>query len=156
MHPLIAIHAALGEVGALAFLWVVVELLSPTETRIRRARRAALLGLVFLVASLIVAGYYYLGDYQSIVKPVIKAGPVPWAHSVVTETKEHVFFFIPLLAALAWGLLKRYGSALLVDGRLRVATIAVAASVTLLSFAMAGMGFIMSSGFRAALEATAL
>jgi len=35
---LIGGHATLGEVGALMFLWVLVELLNPTTERLHRAR----------------------------------------------------------------------------------------------------------------------
>jgi len=156
MHPLIMIHAVLGEAGALAFLWVLVELLSPTESRIRRARIVALLGTVLLIAAWIVGGYYYVTIYGPDVKPLIKAGPFPWAHSVITETKEHVFLFLPFLAALVWGVLDRYRLELVANKNLRLGVILVSALVVLVAFSMAGMGFIISSGFRAALEAQVL
>src|SRR3989344_7274426 len=145
MHPLIMIHAVLGEAGALAFLWVLVELLSPTESRIRRARIVALLGTVLLIAAWIVGGYYYVTIYGPDVKPLIKAGPFPWAHSVITETKEHVFLFLPFLAFLTWGLLTRYRDELLENHATRKAVMFVALLIVLMAFAMAGMGFIISS-----------
>ena len=147
MHTLIALHAALGEAGALAFLWVLVELLN---------RIAAFLGVLFLTASWVAGGFYYVTEYGAAVKPLIKSGPLPWAHSVITETKEHVFLFLPFLAILAWGLLTRFRDEFMQNRDLRIATILVAGLVVLMAFAMAGMGFIISSGFRAALEATAL
>ncbi|OGG64359.1 hypothetical protein A3C94_00635 [Candidatus Kaiserbacteria bacterium RIFCSPHIGHO2_02_FULL_55_17] len=156
MHTLIALHAALGEAGALAFLWVLVELLNPSEARLRRARIAAFLGVLFLTASWVAGGFYYVTEYGAAVKPLIKSGPLPWAHSVITETKEHVFLFLPFLAILAWGLLTRFRDEFMQNRDLRIATILVAGLVVLMAFAMAGMGFIISSGFRAALEATAL
>ncbi|KKW40841.1 MAG: hypothetical protein UY91_C0033G0010, partial [Parcubacteria group bacterium GW2011_GWB1_55_9] len=45
MHALIGLHAVLGELGALLFLWVLIEMLNPDESRLRRARLAALLGV---------------------------------------------------------------------------------------------------------------
>lgn len=156
MHILIGLHAALGEVGALAFLWILVELLNPNESRLRRARIAALFGVLFLIGAWVTGGFYYVTEYGAAVKPIIKEGPLPWAHSVVTETKEHVFLFIPFLAILAWGLLSRYKNELMQNRRARVAIILIAAMISLLAFAMAGMGFIISSGFRAALEASIL
>ncbi len=156
MHVLIGLHAALGEAGALLFLWVLVEMLDPSESRLRRARLAALLGTLFLIGSWIVGGFYYVTEYGAAVKPIIKSGPLPWAHSVITETKEHVFLFLPFLAILAWGLLKRYKDEFVQNRSARIAVIITSALITLVAFAMAGMGFIISSGFRAALEATAL
>jgi len=156
MHPIIGLHAVLGELGALAFLWVLVELLSPTEARVRRARVVAFLGLIFLIAAWIVGGYYYVNIYGVDVKPIIKAGPTPWAHSVITETKEHVFLFLPFLATLAWATLERYRAEIASNRNLRIGLILISALIVLLAFSMAAMGFIISSGFRAALEAQAL
>ncbi|TSC85633.1 MAG: hypothetical protein G01um10148_1019 [Parcubacteria group bacterium Gr01-1014_8] len=156
MHALIGIHAFLGEAGALAFLWVLVELLSPSESRVRRATRIAGIGVLFLFLAWIVGGYYYLTEYQSIVKPVIKAGPLPWTHSVITETKEHVFLFLPFLALGAWSILKRHGSEMMQNRRTAAAAIIVSALIVLMAFSIAGMGFMISSGFRSALESKAL
>jgi len=153
MHVLIGLHAVLGEVGALAFLWVFVELLNPSESRLRRARIVAFLGMMFLVGAWITGGFYYLTEYGAAVKPIIKSGPIPWAHSVITETKEHVFLFLPFLAILEWGLLRRYRDEFIQNRNFRIAVLLIALLIVLIAFAMAGMGFIISSGFRAALEA---
>lgn len=152
MHTLIALHAVLGEFGALAFLWVFVELLNPSESRLQRARIAAFLGVIFLIASWFFGGFHYLTEYGAVVKPIIKAGPIPWAHSVITETKEHVFLFLPFLAILELGLLRRYKDEFMQNTNFKIAALLVALLIVLLAFAMAGMGFIISSGFRAALE----
>lgn len=156
MHPLIGIHAAFGEIGALAFLWVLVELLSPTESRVRRAATVALIGVLFLVLAWIVGGYYYMTDYGTLVKPIIKAGPFSWAHSVITETKEHVFLFLPFLAVAAWSALKCYGGEIVHNRKLAIGILLLAGLIVLIAFSMAGMGFIISSGFRAALEVQTL
>ncbi len=152
MHTLIGLHAVLGEVGALAFLWVLVELLNPNESRLRRARIAALLGILFLAGAWFFGGFYYVTEYGAAVKPIIKSGPIPWAHSIITETKEHVFLFLPFLAILTWGLLKRYQNEFIQKRNFRMAVLLISGLVVLLAFAMAGMGFLISSGFRAALE----
>ena len=152
MHTLIGLHAVLGEVGALAFLWVFVELLNPNESRLRRARIAALLGILFLAGAWFFGGFYYVTEYGAAVKPIIKSGPIPWAHSIITETKEHVFLFLPFLAILTWGLLKRYQNEFIQKRNFRMTVLLISGLVVLLAFAMAGMGFLISSGFRAALE----
>ena len=48
--PLILIHATIAELGLFAFLWVLVELLDPTEARINRAKIAAFFGVACLPA----------------------------------------------------------------------------------------------------------
>lgn len=156
MSILVGLHAFLGEAGALAFFLVFISLLSPSEASIRRARVAACWGVIFLVGSWMIGGWHYLTDYALVVKPVIKAGPFPWAHLVMTETKEHVFLFLPFLAVLTWGLIKRYQGELVENRNARTAVLVLAVFIVLIAFAMAGMGFIISSGYRAALEASAL
>lgn len=150
---LIGLHAMLGEMGGMLFIWVFVELLNPTTGRLKRAKIVSLLGVVLLFLSWAVGGFYYVEFYGSLVKPVIKSGPQPWAHSVITETKEHVFILLPILALLVYGLIKNYQSQLLTDRKLQVALLVLVGLVVLITFSMAGMGYMMSSGFRSALEA---
>jgi hypothetical protein len=151
-HLLIGLHAGLGELGALAFLWVLVELFNANSASIKRATRAALIGVVGLLLSWFVGGYYYLSHYQSDVKAVIKGGPQPWAHSIITETKEHVFFFLPFLGILVWGILKKYGDTLMQDRNTARSVMLLSGLIVLLAFSMAGMGYLISSGMRSALE----
>ena len=153
MNVLIGLHAGFGELGALAFLWVAIELINPTEGRIRRATMVALFGTVAFFLSWLTGGYYYLTDYQSVVKPLIKKGPYPWAHSVITETKEHVFMFLPFLSFVVWGALKQYGNDLLTSRTsLAYSIMILAALIFIGAFVMAGMGYLISSGMRSALE----
>ncbi|AJF60294.1 MAG: hypothetical protein QT03_C0001G0806 [archaeon GW2011_AR10] len=154
-NPLIGLHAFLGEFGVIAFLWVFVELLSPTEARLKRAKIASMIGVFLLFASWLVGGYYYVNVYGSEVKPLIKAGPEPWAHAIFTETKEHVFMFLPFLGVLILGLVSVYGNRLLQDTKARNAVLLLAIVVVVIGFSMAGMGYLISSGARAALEAGA-
>jgi len=150
--PLIGLHAGIGELGALMFFWAFIELIGGHTSNIRRARLAVLMGTVFLVGAWLAGGFYYVEIYGSEVKPFIKEGPMPWAHGVAMETKEHVFLFLPFLGAFAWGLMQRLGHVMDSDRRARVAALYATGSVVVLSGAMALMGFLVSSSFRAALE----
>ncbi|MBS3176911.1 hypothetical protein J4457_06780 [Candidatus Woesearchaeota archaeon] len=149
VHPLIGIHAALGEIGIFAFLWVFVEILNPTDQRMKRAKIVATLGFIFLLLSWIAGGYYYLNYYGPQVKPIIKEGPAPWAHEVVMEAKEHIFLFLPFLALLAAALLHQNAKS---ANQTRRATLLLCAIIILTGLAMAAMGYLISSGARAALE----
>lgn len=153
MNILIGLHAGLGEIGALASLWVLVEILNASESSLRRARTAALIAVLFLAGSWFFGGYNYLTNYTEIVKPIIKNGPLPWAHSVITETKEHVFLFLPFLAVLELSLLTKFSKEILVDSNIKKAATYTAILTVLLFLAMVGMGVFISSGFRVALEA---
>ncbi|OGZ08023.1 MAG: hypothetical protein A3C93_01920 [Candidatus Lloydbacteria bacterium RIFCSPHIGHO2_02_FULL_54_17] len=79
-----------------------------------------------------------------------------WAHGVGIETKEHVFLFLPFLAFLTMGFLHTLRDQLIENSRLRVALVVLAGLIVLIAFAMAGLGFITTSGFRSALEAIKL
>ena len=151
--PLVGLHAWFGEFGALMFVWAFIELYSGKDTNINRARFAVLMGTMFLVAAWLAGGFYYTQIYGIDVKPLIKAGPLPWVHSVALETKEHVFLFLPFLAVLTWGLMQRYDHAMSSDLRARKAGLLATGSIVVLAGGMAFAGFLVSSGYRMALEA---
>jgi len=151
--PYILLHAAVAELGLIAFLWVLVELLNPTGRRIKRAKITALIGLACLLTAWVVGGFYYVEVYGSHIKPVIKASDAKWVHSIVMEVKEHVFLFLPILATLIVALLYKYDMELIKSKDARVSIVLLAGLVFLLGFSLAGMGAIISSGYRFALEA---
>jgi glycopeptide antibiotics resistance protein len=93
---------------------------NPSPERIKRAKLVALIGVVFLFLSWFTGGYYYVNIYGNNVKPLIKEGPFPWAHSIVTETKEHVFLFLPFLAILNYAAIKKYEKELVNDKKLEI------------------------------------
>lgn len=151
--PLLGLHAGFGELAALMFAWAFIELFSARASNVRRAKIAVLLGTLLLVAAWVGGGYYYVEIYGSEVKPFIKEGPMPWAHGVVMETKEHVFLFLPFLGAFAWGVMQRLGHVIDSDPRARAAALWATGSVVVLCGLMALGGFLVSTGFRSALEA---
>jgi len=152
-NPLILMHATVAEIGLFAFLWVLVELLNPTETRIRRAKIAALIGVVCLITAWFAGGFYYVEVYGSQIKPAIKASDAKWVHSIVMEVKEHIFLFLPILAMLTAGLLHKYDKDLIKNRDAQVTVVLLAGLIFLLGFSLAGMGAIIASGYRFALEA---
>ena len=98
VNLLVAIHAIAGILAIFAFLFVFIELLSSAEKTIKRIQIFAYMGTILIFISWIVGGYYYVNYYGPNVKPIIKQGSTPWVHSVIMETKEHVFLFLPFLA----------------------------------------------------------
>lgn len=153
LNPLVLVHATLAELGLFAFLWVFVEILNPTEVRIRRAKIAAVIGVSCLIAAWLAGGFYYVEVYGSQIKPVIKASDAKWVHSIVMEVKEHVFLFLPILAALVAALLYRFDKELISNKDARQSVVMLAGLIFLLGFSIAGMGAIIASGYRFALEA---
>ena len=142
-----------AEIGLFAFLWVLVELLNPTEARVRRAKIAAVIGVVCLFAAWLAGGFYYVEVYGPHIKPAIKASDAKWVHSIVMEVKEHVFLFLPVLAMLTAALLHRYDTELIRNKDARLTIVLLAGLIFLLGFSIAGMGAIIAAGYRFALEA---
>jgi hypothetical protein len=154
--PLIGIHAFLGEFAVFAFFFVFVALFNPSPKHVKWIERIALLGVIFLFLSWVAGGYYYVTIYGPEVKPLIKEGPQPWAHSIFTEVKEHVFLFLPFLGLMALFLLRSAGDSILKDAKSRRAVQLLSLMIVLIGLSMAGMGYIISTGARAALEAGVL
>jgi predicted RND superfamily exporter protein len=151
--PLIGFHAFLGEFAVFAFFWVFVELFNKNITNTKRIQTIAGIGVALLLLSWIVGGFYYTTIYGPTVKPVILAGPQPWAHDVFTETKEHVFLLLPFLGSMVFLMLRFVGDGLARDAKSRRAIQLLALLVVLIGLSMAGMGYMISTGARAALEA---
>ncbi len=141
---LIGAHAALGEIGVFAFIWVFVEVLNNTKKSLSRASIAARIGTFFMIASWIVGGYYYLKYYGPDVKPLIKEGPMPWAHSIITESKEHIFLFLPFMAILVTGLIENFNT------KIRKNILILSLLIILIGLSMAGLGFMISVGAKVA------
>jgi len=153
VNPLIFIHAVCAELGLFAFLWVLVEMLNPTETRIARAQIAAVFGFAFLIFAWIMGGFYYVEIYGLHVKPLITASDAKWVHSIVMEVKEHVFLFLPILATSTAALLYKYDGELIENRDARLSVVLLSGLIFLLGFSIAGMGALISSGYRVALMA---
>jgi len=97
----LAAHVILGVIGIGAFYAVWMGLLKRVP-KFAFLLWSSLLGFLSFMASWLSGGYYYVEHYGGAVKPLIKEGVYPWAHLVVMETKEHVFLFLPILAALVF------------------------------------------------------
>ena len=97
---LVLLHSISGGLAALAFVWIILELMYPGEKGIVRARIASFIATFLVtVGCWIVGGYNYLINYGTQVKPIILAGREPWAHQIIMEAKEHIFIFLPIIAA---------------------------------------------------------
>ena len=90
-------HPVFGVLGIFASLWIIVELLNISTNNLGRIRLASLLSPVFMVITWITSGIWYV-RYYAADKAVILKGPWPFAHKVIMETKEHVFFITLVLS----------------------------------------------------------
>ncbi len=91
------LHVFGGLVGVAASAATAI-FLAKGKAGVVRATASALLSVAAYISAWVLGGWYYLQTYGSAVKPVIKAGRYILAHTIVMETKEHLFLFLPFLA----------------------------------------------------------
>src|SRR3990167_4980469 len=84
---LVGLHLVFAILGIDFFLWLAGEIIANPAKRSRMFFVAGA-GLASFILSLFFGGYYYVNYYVTIVKPVIKAGSAPWAHSIAMEAIE--------------------------------------------------------------------
>jgi hypothetical protein len=139
-------HPTFGVLGIMAAVWVFVEALNASEANQQRLWRASLVVAACMGLALVLGGYWYVAYYAA-EKAIILKGPWPFAHKLVMETKEHLFF-IPLLLALYLPILTRvrisgYSAA-------RNMTMTVAVLVVLSGLAIEGAGAVVNYGVKVA------
>ena len=98
---MLVVHVLFGVIGTMSAYVVWRELLRSQSRQSWLLWNSLVTWLTWLGAWL-TGGYYYVVYYGAQVKPIIKAGQYDWAHSVVTEWKEHIFLFLPFLAFVLW------------------------------------------------------
>ena len=151
---LVLLHSISGGLAALALVWIFLEMLYATDKALTRARIASYLAAFLVTAGCWIAGgYNYLTGYGSQVKPVILAGPHPWAHEVVMEAKEHIFVFLPVIVfALSITLSVLDRDAFLGEAKSRRALTMVACLALFMVLLMFLMGAIISNAGKTGTE----
>lgn len=140
-------HATFGVLGTLSALWVFVDALNAREQNARRIRRAAFAVAICMGAAWILGGYWYVHFYPAD-KALILKGPWPFAHNLVMETKEHLFFLM-LILSLYLPLVTR--AKLYANPPARRMVLCVAMLIALTGLAMEGTGAVINRGVQVAL-----
>lgn len=143
-------HPIFGVLGIILAVWVFVDALNASPSNAARIRNAAYAVTVFIVLAWVLGGYWYV-YYYAADKAVILGGPFPWAHNLIMETKEHLFF-VTLILALLLPVAARANLAANKSARTMVLT--VAALVVLSGLAVEGAGALINFGAKAALAAS--
>lgn len=139
-------HPTFGVLGIMGAVWVFVETLNASEANAARIRTAALAVAIFIGLAWIFGGYWYVHFYAP-ERAIILKGPMPWAHNLVMETKEHLFF-IPLVLAFYLPLAAR--DKLFANTAARAMVLSVAALIALSGFAIEGGGALINYGVKVA------
>ncbi len=143
---LVGLHLGFAILGIDGFIWLFGEILAKSEHR-GRILLSAVLGIAGFALSWLIGGYYYVKFYGPVVKPIIKAGSVPWAHAIAMEAKEHIFLFIIPMAfvALFAALL---GRQTLENSKIRKPLLVLSALIALIGLSLGALGFIISAAAR--------
>ncbi|MCP8307765.1 MAG: hypothetical protein H3Z52_03535 [archaeon] len=150
VDPLIFPHVVLGDATAVTAIWIIVELLDPTQKRVNRAALVSLLGVTLAWLVYLIGGYYYVVSYPP-VRDVIKVGAWDWAHKIFMEAKEHIFLLGPYLMTTIAVSLNVNKERLLTDDRGRKMVIALSLIMVIGAATMLLMGVMISTGYRVAL-----
>ncbi len=145
-------HPTFGALGILAAVWVFVEALNAQRDNQGRIHFASLATAGFIWASYLVGGYWYVMYYYAD-KARILAGPWPFAHDFVMETKEHVFLGLLVLATFLP--IAAYNNLASSRGA-RNLVLWSAAFVVLIGLAMEGAGAFIAMGVKLSLIAKAI
>ena len=139
-------HVMLGLTGITLLVVVLVGMLRK-NVNVKLLKTFSLLSLLSFLGSWFLGGYYYVIYYGKAVKPIIKAGDYRWAHSVIMETKEHIFLFIPFLVAISFLVILLEGERLNVDSKLKKALILIVASAVVLGVLITFGGVVISGAY---------
>ncbi|OGG76389.1 hypothetical protein A2950_00050 [Candidatus Kaiserbacteria bacterium RIFCSPLOWO2_01_FULL_55_19] len=142
LHPMFAVF------GVIATVWVLVEVLNASEKNLKRISAASITAALFMVLTWITSGYWYI-VYYATDKALILKGPWAFAHTLVMETKEHVFFSILILALFLPMITLRNNLATNASARKLVYVVAVL--IILSSLALEGAGALISFAVRMSL-----
>lgn len=145
---LLAIHPTTGVLAILTAVWVFVEALNANASNQARLWLASIATLMLMLVTWIAGGYWYV-TYYAIDKAIILKGPWPLAHTLVMETKEHLFFITLILCVLLPIVIKTNN--IVTNRSARTLVLVVAALIVLSAFTMEGAGAIISMGVRVGL-----
>lgn len=137
---ILMLHPTFGMLAVLAALWLFVDALNAATVPPVRLHTAAGAVAVFIWLAFLFGGYWYV-QYYAVDKAVIQAGPWSFAHGLIMETKEHVFFTLLLLGSY---LPVAVRNDLAADRNARLLVLSSAALVVLLGLAMEGAGAVVA------------
>lgn len=147
MQLWLILHVLLGLAGTMWYgaTWLGLE---RRELAVSRLQHYSLYGLLAMMLSWITGAIYYTQHYGRAVRPTILAGKYPWAHQFFTETKEHLFLFIPFLALAVTLIIWTMGDRIGKQPGLHAVTARLLGLTVTLGALMAVMGVVISGAVR--------
>lgn len=136
-------HIFLGTLGII-FLTAYLLSIFKKEADSKWLKVNSFLAFFSFLASWITGGYYYTSFYGKSVKPIILKGDYPWVHSVLMETKEHIFLFLPFLSLALFAVTYFVGKDFNSDKKLIFSVAALCFTTVSIALAIMLFGIIIS------------
>ena len=146
---LVILHAAFGEIGALSFLWVLIELINKQEKSYIRAKWISLSGAILFFVSWFLSGANYIIHFEKLVEPAIKNTNIIWVNNIIMDAKIYIFLFLPFLALFTFLLVLSFPG-WSTDAKIPTKPVyAICILIVFLGFIMVSFGYIVSASVRA-------
>jgi hypothetical protein len=139
------LHPALGVLSVIAAVWVIAETINASTTNLKRIQTAALISAVLMFLTWITSGYLYV-LYYAAEKAIILNGPWSFAHTIIMESKEHLFFMTLVLSFLL-PIATRMNN-IIESKQARILIITIAGLIVLSGLALEGAGAMISLGVK--------
>lgn len=136
-------HILLGLTG-IVFSTLVLVGFFKKPANVKFLKITSLSAFLLYLASWVAGGYYYVEYYGGKVKPLIKAGPYPFAHGIFMEAKEHIFLFIPILAGVVFLATCLLGDKINQEPKVKNALTVLAFIVVFLGVLITALGMLIS------------
>ncbi|MGQ9718897.1 MAG: hypothetical protein ACUVWK_03525 [Nitrososphaerales archaeon] len=140
---MVGTHAFFGLLALICGVWLFAEL-RKDQVDVRTVKFLSLAIAAVVWIAWLTGGFWYV-QYYPIDRAVINAGAMPYAHSVVMETKEHIFYIGLLVATTlplyAYGLSNALATR---DGGMKKFLIALVVIVVVGGIALESMGGLIS------------
>ncbi|GMQ95258.1 MAG: hypothetical protein BMS9Abin13_371 [Patescibacteria group bacterium] len=139
----LVLHVIIGLVGIIASYAVLMGLLKRAPS-LAFLKYTSFTAFASYMLSWLIGGYYYVIYYGAAVKPTIKEGAYPWAHTLLMESKEHIFLFLPFLSFIIFLVIALLGREILEKRDLKNSLAALAGVVVAIGTFIALAGIVIS------------
>ena len=150
-EAILLLHPTLAMLSVISAIWVIVETLNASPSNLNRIKKASFLVAGFMFLTWVVAGYYYVNFYAPD-KAIILKGSWKFAHNLIMESKEHLFFMTLILSFLL-PIVARAND-IVKNKQSRKLIISVASLIVLSSLMLEGAGSIIAMGVKMGLLET--
>lgn len=144
---LLILHVVTGLIGVFCSFAVSLGLLKK-EIDAPLLKRQAFSAWVLYMVSWFTGGWYYWKYYGGVVKASIMNGDYRWAHLVFTESKEHIFLFLPIAALALYMVIRMMPEDMSTNPALKRSVVALSIAITAIGIIITLSGVLITGGAR--------